>query len=96
MADEDDLLRKIRDAGVEAPQAPFILVCEHGDRPGMVRAVSEALASHAVNIDSLDLIRERQGTRAMMVLGLKDEAAPDVLSEIEKIPGVYSARLAKT
>jgi hypothetical protein len=30
-----------------------------------------------------------------MVLGLDDEMSPDLLQEIEKLPDIYRARLAK-
>ena len=81
-----------------APGEPgecYLLVCENLDRPGMVRAVSGILEDRDINISFMDLGREKVRGRAMMVLGLDDEVSPDILREIEKVPDIFSARLAK-
>jgi len=39
--------------------------------------------------------REKVRGRALMVLGLDDEMAPELLKQIESLPDIYSARLAK-
>jgi len=78
-----------------APGDCYLLVCENLDRPGMVHAVSGILEKHDINISFMDLGREKVRGRAMMVLGLDDEVSPDVLREIETVPDIYSARIAR-
>jgi D-3-phosphoglycerate dehydrogenase len=78
-----------------APGDCYLLVCENLDRPGMVHAVSGILEKHDINISFMDLGREKVRGRAMMVLGLDDEVSADALREIEAVPDIYSARIAK-
>jgi D-3-phosphoglycerate dehydrogenase len=77
------------------PGVSHLLLCENLDRPGMVHAVSGVLAKHDVNISGMHLGRVSVRGRALMVLGLDDEMSPDLLQEIEKLPDIYRARLAK-
>ena len=77
------------------PGVSHLLLCENLDRPGMVHAVSGVLAKHDVNISGMHLGRVAVRDRALMVLGLDDEMSPDLLQEIEALPDIYRARLAK-
>ena len=89
-------IERIDDFWVDIPPGDgYLLLCENLDRPGMVWAVSGVLKDHDVNISYMRLGRERVRGRALMVLGLDDEIAADVIREIEKLPDIYSARVAK-
>ena len=89
-------IERVDDFWVDIPPGDgFLLLCENLDRPGMVWAVSGVLKDHNINISYMRLGREHVRGRALMVLGLDDEIAADVLREIEKLPDIYSARLAK-
>ena len=52
-------------------------------------------AQHDINISFMRLGREQVRGRALMVLGLDDEMSPELLRELESVPDLYSARLAK-
>ena len=77
------------------PGDGYLLICENLDRPGMVYAVAGILDQHDINISFMDLGREKVRGRAMMVLGLDDEVSPEVLKQLESIPDISSARVAK-
>lgn len=77
------------------PEDGYLLICENLDRPGMVHAVSSVLEQHDVNISFMRLGREKVRGRAMMVLGLDDKITADVVTELESIEDLNSARLTK-
>ena len=89
-------IERVDGFGVDIPPGDgYLLFCENLDRPGMVHAVSGVLAKSDVNISFMRLGREKVRGRALMVLGLDDEMAPELLKQIESLPDIYSARLAK-
>jgi D-3-phosphoglycerate dehydrogenase len=89
-------IMRINDFGIDMPPGDgYLLICENLDRPGMVYAVSGVLDQHRINISFMDLGREKVRGRAMMVLGLDDEVSPEVLKQLESIPDIYAARIAK-
>ncbi len=73
----------------------YLLFCENLDRPGMVGAVGTMLGQHDINISFMRVGRDEVRGRALMVLGLDDEMSPELLHEMESMPDLYSARLAK-
>jgi len=89
-------IERVNDFWVDIPPGDgYLLFCENLDRPGMVHAVSGVLWQHDINISFMRLGREKVRGRALMVLGLDDEVAPDVVREIEQLSDIYSARVAK-
>jgi D-3-phosphoglycerate dehydrogenase len=89
-------IERVDDFNVDIPPGDgYLLFCENLDRPGMVHAVSGVLAKNDVNISFMRLGREKVRGRALMVLGLDDEILPDLLKQVESLPDIYSARLAK-
>jgi D-3-phosphoglycerate dehydrogenase len=89
-------IERVDDFGVDIPPGDgYLLFCENLDRPGMVHAVSGVLAQNDINISFMRLGREKVRGRALMVLGLDDEIPPELLEQIEALPDIYSARLAK-
>ncbi len=73
----------------------YLLFCENLDRPGMVGAVGTLLGQHDINISFMRVGRDEVRGRALMVLGLDDEMSPELLHEMESMPDLYSARMAK-
>jgi L-serine dehydratase len=61
----------------------------------MLLAVTGVVARRDINVGEMRLDREKVRGRAMMVLALDDEVAPDVLKELEAIPDLYKARVAR-
>jgi D-3-phosphoglycerate dehydrogenase len=89
-------IERVDDFGVDIPPGDgYLLFCENRDRPGMVHAVSGVLAQNDINISFMRLGRDKVRGRALMVLGLDDEIPPELLEQIEALPDIYSARLAK-
>lgn len=86
----------VNDFWVDIPPGDgYLLFCENLDRPGMVGAVGTFLGQHDINISFMRLGREKVRGRALMVLGLDDAISPELLKELEAIPDLYSARLAR-
>ena len=89
-------VEQVNDFWVDIPPGDgYLLFCENLDRPGMVGAVGMFLGQHDINISFMRLGREKVRGRALMVLGLDDEMSPELIKELESLPDIYSARLAK-
>ena len=78
-----------------APATGYLLLCENVDRPGMIGAIGTFLGSKDINISFMRVGREAVRGRALMVLGLDDELDAETLTEIGRIPNIFSARVAR-
>jgi D-3-phosphoglycerate dehydrogenase len=86
----------LNDFWVDIPPGDgYLLICENEDRPGTIGAVGSYLGQHDVNISFMRVGREKVRGRAVMVLGLDDPVTPDQLEEIQRIPHIFSARVAR-
>ena len=87
---------RVNDFWVDIPPGDgYLLICENLDRPGMVGAIGMFLGGHDINISFMRLGRDAVRGRALMVMGLDDELSPEQLRELETVPDLHSARLAK-
>jgi len=77
------------------PEGGYLLICENEDRPGIIGAVGSYLGQHDVNVSFMRVGREKVRGRAVMVLGLDDSVTPAQLEEIQRLPHIFSARLAR-
>jgi hypothetical protein len=77
------------------PNDVYLLICENEDRPGTIGAIGSYLGQHDVNISFMRLGRKEVRGRALMVLGLDDPVTPAQLEEIQRLPYIFSARLAR-
>jgi len=77
------------------PDDVYLLICENEDRPGTIGAIGSYLGQHDVNISFMRLGRKEVRGRALMVLGLDDVVTPAQLEEIQHLPHIFSARLAR-
>lgn len=74
--------------------APGILLCtRHDDRPGFIGEIGSLLGDANVNIGFMQLGRDRPRGVALMVLGVDDTIAPEILARINALPAVKSARV---
>lgn len=73
----------------------WLLLCENEDRPGTIGALGTLLGKHDINISFMEVGRDAVRGRALMVVGLDDPIEEDVLAEVEAIPNIVSARVAK-
>ncbi|MGB2694444.1 MAG: phosphoglycerate dehydrogenase [Dehalococcoidia bacterium] len=91
-------ITQVNDYSLNIPPGDgYLLICENVDRPGMVGAVGVLLGEHGVNIKLMVVSPPvQEAGRAMMVLQV-DGVVPDadMLRELESVPDLYSARLAK-
>jgi D-3-phosphoglycerate dehydrogenase / 2-oxoglutarate reductase len=77
------------------PDDVYLLICENEDRPGTIGAIGSYLGQNDVNISFMRLGRKEVRGRALMVLGLDDVVTPAQLEEIQNLPHIFSARLAR-
>jgi len=77
------------------PGDGYLLICENEDKPGTVGAVGTYLGQHDVNISFMRVGREKVRGRAVMVLGLDDAVSEEQLSEIQSLPHIFRARVAR-
>ncbi len=89
-------IERVNEFWIDIPlEDEYLLICQNQDRPGMVGAIGTFLGEHNINISFMRLGREAVRGNAMMVLGLDDDMSPELLSKLESIPDLHSARLAK-
>lgn len=65
-----------------------IILYRNVDKPGMLAAVSSALASEEINIAALSLGRTRKGSNAITAVSVDKRLKPKELEPIEKLNGI--------
>jgi D-3-phosphoglycerate dehydrogenase len=78
-----------------SPGAGYLLFCENLDRPGMIGRIGSFLGAKEINISFMRVGRQKQGTHALMVLGLDAEIDEQTRAEIEAIPDIFEVRTAR-
>lgn len=76
----------------EAVPAGPMLIVTNIDIPGMIAAMSGALARSGVNIAQMNLSRDTPGGRAMSILNLDVPADEDTLEAIRGVSGILSVK----
>jgi D-3-phosphoglycerate dehydrogenase len=77
---------------VEIALAPRMLFVVNDDRPGRIGRIGTILGEGGVNIADMAVSRNRQKSRALMVLTLDDPISPELLASIEEEPGLLDPR----
>lgn len=73
---------------------PGTLLCtRHDDRPGMIGQMGSLLGDANINIGFMQVGRDRPRGVALMVVGVDDAIAPEILERIRALPPVQSARV---
>jgi D-3-phosphoglycerate dehydrogenase len=80
----------IDDLGVDLPPARHLLVVRNDDRPGMIAAVTTALAEANVNIDDMRVGHDPDGVAAMQVIATTPEVGDDVQDRLRQVDGIVS------
>lgn len=80
----------IDDLDVDLPPARNLLVVRNDDRPGMIAAVTSALATAAVNIDDMRVGHDPDGAAAMQVLATTPAVSPEVQDQLRLVDGIVS------
>jgi D-3-phosphoglycerate dehydrogenase len=76
------------DHTMEVPPARHMLVVRNDDRPGMIAAVSAALAERNINILNFHVGQSPTGQAALMVVAISEPAPADVLTQLRAAPGI--------
>ena len=77
-------------ADVDLPPARHLLVVRNDDRPGMIAAVTAALAEAQVNIDDMRVGHDPDGAAAMQVLATTPEVPEAVREALRAVDGIVS------
>ncbi|MCX7779936.1 MAG: phosphoglycerate dehydrogenase [Negativicutes bacterium] len=75
--------------------APYMLVAENIDKPGVVGQMGTLLGVSKVNIATMQLGRKSDENRAMMVLTVDSEVSKETLEFLAGIEGIIRARFVK-
>lgn len=67
------------------------LVIFNLDQPGIIAAITGVLSRHAINIATMQLYRNKRGSKAMTVLECDEPVSADTLRQIENIEDVIKA-----
>jgi D-3-phosphoglycerate dehydrogenase len=77
------------------PGAPWLILCENQDRPGMIGAVGTLLGEHDINIAFMRVGRTAVRGQALMAVGVDDEPGEEIVEALAAIPNIISARCVK-
>ena len=78
-----------------SPQHTHILILHNEDRPGRIGAVGTALGEMDVNIGGMDVGREEDAARAIMVLTVDRTLDQNELAALAAIPGIEDVKQAE-
>jgi D-3-phosphoglycerate dehydrogenase len=79
---------RLDDYWLDVAPAPWMLVSQHQDRPGMIGKVGSLLGAADVNISAMHLGRSAPRSDAVMLLALDDPVPPDTEAALRAIDGV--------
>ena len=86
----DPRITMIDDLAVDLPPARHLLVVRNDHRPGMIAAVTAALAAAQVNIDDMRVGHDPDGVAAMQVLATTPEVPESVRDALRTVDGIVS------
>lgn len=88
-------VHKLNGLNVDFTGKEHTLIIHQTDAPGVIAAVTGALAGQGINIANMQVYRRKAGGDAMMVLELDGVPADDVMEKIRKVNAVESATFLK-
>ena len=90
-------LRLVDVDGVEVDAIPqgHLLLVKNDDTPGVVGHLGSLLGERAINIARMTVGRKPGSGRAVMLIEVDHEVAPEVLGEVRRVPGVREARAVR-
>jgi D-3-phosphoglycerate dehydrogenase len=78
---------------VDAIPSGYLIIASNIDQPGIIGQVGTVLGKNNVNIAGMEVGRNKQGEKAVMVLNIDGPVSDKVLKELEKVKGIHSAKL---
>ena len=91
LANDAPLITKINAHPINLYPSKMMLFTSHTDKPGMIAKIASILAKHDINISNMSLARLAVREDAVMVMGLDDNLTPDIITEINNLPGIIKA-----
>lgn len=85
----------IDDVWLDVRPAGLLLLFENDDRPGVLAAVSSALAASEINIADVSLGRREGAGAALTVMRVDQEPQDNLLSSLAALPAVHGVRLIR-
>ncbi|MCR4822364.1 MAG: L-serine ammonia-lyase, iron-sulfur-dependent subunit beta [Treponema sp.] len=82
------MINKIDGIDVNCPAQMPTLIVHNTDEPGHVAAVTSLLFYNKINLAQMQLFRNERGGYAVMVIESDQEIPPQIISSIEKFPGI--------
>lgn len=82
------MINKIDGIDVNCRAEMPTLIVHNSDEPGHVAAVTSLLFYNKINIAQMQLFRNERGGYAVMVIESDQQIPPQIISSIEKFPGV--------
>lgn len=82
------MINKIDGIDVNCPAEMPTLIVHNTDEPGHVAAVTSILFYNKINLAQMQLFRNERGGYAVMVIESDQEIPPQIISSIEKFPGI--------
>jgi D-3-phosphoglycerate dehydrogenase len=81
---------QIDDHDIDVPPSPYMLVVRNDDRPGVIGGVGTVLGEAGINIDNMDVGRDRARDSAMMVIAATEPVGASVVDKLLASDGVLS------
>ncbi len=82
------MINKIDGIDVNCPAEMPTLIVHNSDEPGHVAAVTSLLFYNKINIAQMQLFRNERGGYAVMVIESDQQIPAQIISSIEKFPGI--------
>lgn len=87
------VIKRINGVEIDLTGEYHTILARHRDTPGVVAALTRALAEHRINIAFMRLYRESRGSLAYTVIEADEEIPPAAVAQIRAHPSVQSALL---
>lgn len=87
------VIKEINGVEIDLTGEYHTILARHKDTPGVVAAITRALAEHQINIAFMRLYREARGSLAYTVIEADEEIPPAAAAQIYAHPSVQSAQL---
>lgn len=69
-----------------------VLIVKHRDEPGIIAEITEALATHRVNIAFLEVSRKQRGSTALLVAQTDNPITEKIVATVKELYGVLQVR----
>lgn len=87
------VIRRINGVEIDLTGEYHTILARHTDTPGVVAALTHALAEHHINIAFMRLYREHRGSLAYTIIEADEEIPAAAVAQIRAHPSVQSAQL---